>query len=298
MTVLAGAPASAAASVKATSSSGTAQHLLIGEYDGYQFPQDIDSYTAMAGASPHFVMWFQSWNEPLFYTSQQRGIDARSVVPIITWSPDSSSSFSMQDLVAGRYDSYIIAQAKLAKSWNKQIFIRIFHEMNGTWQTFGPTNVSSQLFVVGWRHVVDIFRAQGASNVKWVWSPNVYGAAPSKSTRSFDALYPGDSYVDWVGLDGYNFGTPWASWSVLYMKSYADITKLTQKPLMVAEWGTTGTGGDKSAWIRDAFLKQIPLQMPRIRAVVAFDRIAESDFRINSSPSALAAYQQAVKSTR
>jgi len=274
------------------STSPAVQQLLIGETNGYTFPQDIDSYTAIAGALPHFVMWFQSWHEPLFYSGQQRGIDARNVTPIITWSP--GSDFSMSRMVAGAYDSYITAQAKLAKSWKRPIFIRPFHEMNGTWVSYGPDKVSSQTFVAGWRHVVDIFRRLGVSNVTWVWSPNVYGSAPNQKSRAFDSLYPGNAYVDWVGLDGYNYGHPWMSWASLYSSSYADLAALSPKPMMVAEWGSTATGGDEAAWIRDAFLTEIPTDMPRIRAAVSFDRVAESDFRINSSTAVLAAYRAVI----
>jgi Glycosyl hydrolase family 26/Bacterial Ig domain/CARDB len=277
----------------ATMAASTAP-ILIGENSGYTFPADIDSYTNLVGAKPHFVMWCQSWDEPLFYSSQVAGIAARGATPLITWSP--GSNFAMPDLLAGNYDSYIVAQAKLARSWQQPLFVRLFHEMNGNWQSFGPGHTTSAQFVQGWQRVVALFRAQGVTNVSWVWSPNLDGFGPS--TVAFRPLYPGDSYVDWVGLDGYNFGNPWRDWSTLYRGSYDDITSLTAKPLMVAEWGSTEVGGDKAAWIADAFQTQIPVNMPRIRAVIAWNLVAESDFRVNSSPAALAAYRKVVNSAQ
>ena len=73
--------------------------------------------------------------------------------------------------------------------------------MNGNWNSWGtrPGNSSAD-YVAMWRHVVSIFRAAGASNVRWVWSPNIY-ASRSTTTRPFAAYYPGNAWVDDVGLD-------------------------------------------------------------------------------------------------
>jgi endoglucanase len=221
----------------------------------------------------------------LYYSSQRTGIDARDVTPLITWSP--GPDFSPSTLLAGGYDSYLIAQARAAKAWGRPIMVRMFHEMNGTWNSYGYTKQSPADFVASWRHVVDIFRAQGVTNVSWVWSPNIYGFG---QTAPFDAYYPGDAYVDWVALDGYNYGTTWRSFAQLYTASYNDITGLSAKPLMVAEWGCSPSGGNEAAWITDAFV-QVATAMPRIRAIVAFDHSREADFRVDSSSAVLSAYQ-------
>jgi hypothetical protein len=271
--------------------------IAIGVYPGYNFPADIDTYTQLAGKAPNVVMWFESWNEPLYYSGQVAGIDARGVTPLITWSPE---GYNLADINAGKYDAYIKTQALAAKSYGKPMMIRLAHELNGTWQTFCPcvSGQTNQQFIDFWRRTVDIYRANGATNVRWVWSPNIYTAA-QQGGKAFDAMYPGDAYVDWVGLDGYNFGPPnnsWQSLSQVFKYSYDDITKLTTKPLMFAEWGSTENAGDKAAWIRQGFLTDIPQQMPRVKLVVSFDRVAESDFRINSSPTSLSAYQDVVMS--
>lgn len=284
VTSVSASPAGAAAG-GATPAGG---HVLVGEYSGYNLPANIDSYTALAGSRPDLVEWFQSWDEPLYWSSQRAGIDARDVTPLITWSP--GSDFSMKSLLGGKYDSYLIAQAASAKAWTKPIMVRPFHEMNGNWNSYGYGKDSAADFVAGWRHVVDIFRGHGATNVSWVWSPNIFGWA---NTVSPDVYFPGDTFVDWVGLDGYNYTGAWRSFSTLFTRAYADVTKLTAKPLMIAEWGCTEVGGNKAAWIRDAFA-QLPTAMPRIRAMVSFDRVAENDFRIDSSSTALIAYQGTV----
>ena len=64
-----------------------------------------------------------------------------------------------------------------------------------------------QNYVASWKHIVDLFRAHGASNVRWVWAPSA--TLFSNSDGSVDAttwtyFYPGDSYVDWIACDHYN----------------------------------------------------------------------------------------------
>ena len=125
--------------------------------------------------------------------------------------------------------------------------------MNLSDNTWGPgvNGNTPEEFVAAWRHVVSVFRAVGATNVLWVWSPNVDcgGQCP------FDAFYPGDAWVDWVALDGYNYGpvddVPWMSMAQIFGPSYDDLTALTTKPLMIAETASTEEGGDKAAWITE-----------------------------------------------
>ena len=292
--LLAGVSCLIASTAVAQSSNPTpSQTIALGVYPGSTFPQDIDRYVELVGVKPAVVMWFQSWKEPLYYPEQRKGFAASDATAMITWLPD--KPVTLQSINRGDYDAYIQESAKLAKEWTHPLYVRLMHEMNGTWQNFGPGvqgNTPSD-FIQAWHHIVNIFRSNGADNVRWVWCPNIYGFG--RSVRPFHPLYPGDDYVDWVGLDGYNFGAPTAPWrnaEELFKPSYDDLERLTGKPIMIGEWGCGEAGGDKAAWIRETFRKTIPQLMPRMRVVIAFNRRAEADFRINSSPAALSAYQE------
>ncbi|MGR6967064.1 glycoside hydrolase family 26 protein [Geodermatophilus sp. URMC 61] len=278
----------------ATSLSGSAPlpppRIFVGVYSGYSFPGDLDGYIDAVGAAPDIVMWFQNWEEPLYYGEQMRGVAARGATPLITWSPGEDEDFDMRDLLAGEYDDYITRQADRAADWGRPMMIRPFHEMNGTWTSYGPPGTTPADFVSGWRHVVDLFRDRGVRNVSWVWTPNVMS---EEKTTAVAPLYPGDDYTDWVGVDGYNFGAPWLGWRTLFEPTYRAITSFTSKPFMIAEWGSAERGGDKAAWITE-FFRDMPEVMPAVQAVVSFDRVAEEDFRIDSSAAALAAYRAAV----
>jgi hypothetical protein len=154
--------------------------------------------------------------------------------------------------------------------------------------------------------VHDIFTNAGVTNVKWVWSPSTEDAWTPLSMMA--QYYPGDNYVDWVAMDGYNKGSSgygWQTWSQIFSGSYNTITHLTTKPLMIAETssneatGTQATQGlSKTAWIADAFAHGIP-SMPRIRAVLWFneDKTAAEgccNWTIQSSAGVQAAYAQAI----
>ncbi len=274
---------------------------------------DIDRYTQLAGHKPAFVNVFVSfvdqWPGRLADQAQSRG-----VVPVITWMPANfshPSKYSSQAVASGTYDSYIQAWAQSAKDWGHPFLLRFGHEMNGSWYPWGtgPGNKNGNTaadFVAEWKHVHDIFTSVGATNAIWVWSPS---ALQPKAPSIVDN-YPGDAYVDWTGLDGYNHGvlfknSHWESFTDLFGASYQQLAALSQKPIMIAEVGTVDQGGDKGAWLRSTFLNEIPTSFPRIRAVdwwnanqqyVANAHPPFEDHRVNSSAAALAAWQEIVAS--
>jgi beta-mannanase len=129
-----------------------------------------------------------------------------------------------------------------------------------------------------WRHVHAIFAARGATNVRWVWCPNSEGA----NNHLLTELYPGDTYVDWVGLDGYNWGDTraWSTWRSLYsifQANYETLVAMTKNPFMIAETASAESGGDKAAWIRWGLLDDLPTHFPRIAWVLWFDILKEAD---------------------
>ncbi len=284
--------------VAACSSSATTPAIALG-VSLSNAPGDgavIDHYSKQVGRSPAIVMWFQSWSEPLFYSDQVPNVDGRDAVPMITWDPViDGHGVPLADIAAGDHDDYLIEAAHLAASVKKPFLLRLAHEMNLPSSPFGPgaDGNTPQSFVAAWHHVVDLFRRAGATNVRWVWSPNTDcgGDCP------FQNLYPGDAWVDWVALDGYNTGrVGWKSLGQVFGPSYRKLIDLTGKPVMIAETSSTEVGGDKAAWIRQGLLQQVPADLPRVRAVVWFDQRTDGDWRVDSSPSALSAFREVVRS--
>jgi beta-mannanase len=143
--------------------------------------------------------------------------------------------------------------------------------------------------------VRSVFTAVGATNVRWVWTPIVeYGGSTPLA-----GLYPGDGSVDVVGLDGYNWGSTkpnigWKSFSQVFGPSLTRVRSLSRKPLWIAEIGCTEQGGSKAAWVDDMFATVAADS--RIDALVWFDADKETDWRINSSTSSLAAFERGLAS--
>lgn len=279
-------------------------------------PTKIDEYTNMVGTPPAIVAWYQNWAQSSVKEFDQRTMEAvtsRGAMPMVTWVPRDPTKgkankqqlkYAPRTIAAGEHDDYIQRWARGAAEWGKPMYIRFAHEMNTFWYPWGVgvnDNTSAE-YVAAWRHIVDIFRQEGATNVHWVWSPNV----STETSPSFEEIYPGDDYVDGIALDGYNWGTTqsWSRWQTLAEVLGPDYDKVTalapSKPFMIAEMGSAEEGGDKGAWIRDAFDKDIPTRLPATKAVVWFDSNktdeGETDWQIDSSQSSLAAYSEVAAS--
>jgi beta-mannanase len=257
----------------------------------------------MTGAMPPVVMWFQDWQHGGFNFDQMDLAASRNAIPMVSWMPsgDDWSRYTLARINAGEHDAYVRQWARDAAAWGQPFFLRFAHEMNGTWYPWSPGvngNTAAE-FVAAWRRVHGLFAQEGAANAVWVWSPNVE-AGPAHTPTPLAAVYPGDAYVDWVGLDGYNWGDQpgWRSFADVFGPSYEMLIRLTQKPLLIAETASGEVGGDKAAWIREAFQNALPRRFPRIRGVVWFHENKERDWRVDSSPGALAAYRAAIASHR
>lgn len=271
----------------------------------------LDRFASATGRMPKIVMYYRDWDDrrrnALITPSFLRPIVARRAVPMITWlprlgegDPVHQPDFSPAAIAAGGHDLFVRRAAREAAAYGSPLLLRFAHEMNGAWSSWGAWVDGNQPsdYVAMWQHVVSIFRMEGATNVRWVWSPNVYREGGfvlnDVSAMPFQPFYPGDRWVDFVALDGYNWGAlnrlGWQSFLDVFKNSYDALVALTGKPAMIAETASTELGGDKAAWIR-----KIPgvlrSQMPRIRAMIWFDREKEADWMVDSSSASAFAFR-------
>lgn len=245
----------------------------------------LTDLSARTGLKPRLVVFFQMWpaspDGPVdFPLASLKAIDGRGATPVITWEPmflveSEERAVSGTELLAGQWDAYLSAFAQAAKDWGRPLVIRFGHEMNlrryhwgGPEAAYGPA--SPELFQKMHRHVVGLFRQVGADRVKFAFCPN----AESIPNTSFDktagwntlaAYYPGDEWVDLLGLDGYNWGTTqtrerngwqsrWQSFEQIFGPAREELRRIADraKPLIVFETASADRGGDKAAWIKDA----------------------------------------------
>lgn len=247
----------------------------------------VANYTAEVGRQPDVVLWYTDFGGNLLTSEQISTLKATGQAPMVTWEPHTQS---LSAIAKGSYDSYLRGVARKTKEqWSGELMVRFAHEMNGSWY---PWSGSPATYVAAWRRIVNIFREEGATNVKWVWAPNVDRAG----TMPFAEYFPGESWVDYIGLDGYNWGnTPgnrWSSLKEVFSASYAKITSLSQKPLYITETASSETGGSKAEWIRTGYTQTIPQEFPRVAGVIWFNKVEADDWPIDSSQSSLEAYRE------
>lgn len=213
-------------------------------------------------------------------------------IPSASACPENQPDFSLQQILSGRYDSYVRDVARTIAALPVKVYLRPLHEMNGNWYPWcGTANGNSPAELVPvWHHLRKLFAEEHATAVEWVWSPyaSSYPACPE---NDFSAYYPGDEAVGLVGLDGYNWGNEkeWGSWQSfadLFAEAYRKVTELGSKAVIVAETASAEGGGDKAAWIGDMF-DQLTAGYPRIEAVFWFDIDKECDWRLHSSGTVL-----------
>jgi hypothetical protein len=300
--------ANPATSPGAISTPATIPSVALGAYipGAPSQPSNIDVYAALTGRMPSIVMWYQKWAPPFndFDVTGADAIRARGAMPLISWEPRATHQnfdplWSLGSIVDGDHDAYIHRWTHEVAAWGYTVYVRPMHEMNGNWTSWSPgvNGNTAEEFVSAWRHIIDIARAEGATNIRWVWCPNVDDGNPNLTP--YDRIYPGDSYVDWIGLVGYNWGTSqsWSTWqdlTAVFKGSIAKIDALTRKPLMIAEMGSAERGGDKATWITTGF-GRLMADLPEVKALVwfnAFDARLQTDWRVESSTDSLAAFRK------
>ena len=229
-----------------------------------------------------FMNWSHDWDSRLVTLASQKGR-----IPLITWE---NTDVTVKQIADGERDAYILSWAEGAKAFQKPIYLRPFPEMNGDWTHW---HGDAPTLVRAWRRIVGLFRQVGADDVRFVWSPNATDQ-PATPENRMELYYPGKDVVDVLALDGYNWGTTrsWSSWQSfeeIFRVPYGRITALGPQPVWIAETACAEQGGPKHAWIADMFATQA---FPRLAAIVWFNENKEADWRINSSPRALAAFKE------
>lgn len=266
--------------------------------------ESVNSFEQSARKHVSVVMWYADWQHNLPDLAQLRAVAARGAIPEITWEPwDSIKGFyshqptyTLASIITGSRDGYIRAWASALARYGAPVRLRFAQEMNGDWYPWAEAANGNRpgQFVQAWRHVHDIFRSMGAVNVKWVWSPFV--------SRVKAEEYPGSSYVDMIGLSGFNGGPelrwrPWRSFAALFGGGLAAVTRLApEKPIELSEVATSEQGGPKAAWISAMF--NTLTHYPRITSVVWFNVGKGSNWPIESSAASERAFAMGVASDR
>lgn len=238
----------------------------------------------------------------------------RGAVPLLMWQPNLRNGETLQTILNGRYDAYIDSWARAAAADGRPMLLRFAQEMNAPWFPWGANRRgnSADDFVAVWRKVWNAFRGPdgaGASNVKFVWSPNIkYGGSVP-----FADVWPGNGYVQVIGLDGYNYydfrndnGT-WKSMRVLFEASLEELTtSWPNKPIVICEVGSVNPHAadeyDKGRWLARG-LNYLYQNWPQVKGFVYFNiRLVGAEggvnWRLDSASSALSTWRDLTTDAR
>ena len=272
-------------------------------------PRVLGDFDSLVGGRPDIIHWYQPWGGtgdegvPLDRAALDQ-VAAQGAVPMITWEAwgtiHGQRPARLATVLSGAFDGYIDRFARTLQAYGKPVLLRPFHEMNNPdypWAV-GQSGNSAADLIRAWQYVHDRFAQIGATNVRWVWSPNT-----ENDLLPFSNIYPGDAYVDWLAVDGYNGGTqlPWGGWitpTKLFQRSYNSLSKLNaDKPVMIAETSSVEQGGVRADWIAELY-RGVPRAYPRIQAIVWFQadttNRGEADWRIQTSPASVTAFHDAI----
>ncbi|HTT54251.1 MAG TPA: glycosyl hydrolase [Streptosporangiaceae bacterium] len=204
----------------------------------------IDQFGQAIGKQPDLAPYYSSWGEP-FQTAFAAAAAQHGAVPLVQINP---AHIQLAAITAGRYDGYLRRFADAVRSYQRRVIVGFGHEPNGYWFTWGWQHSSAASFVAAWRHIVTVFRRQGAANITWLWTVNIIDTRGGIDPPG--AWWPGASYVNWVGIDGYYYKPSW-TFAPLFGPTLRAVRALTRDPVLISE--TAAGNADQPAKITNLF---------------------------------------------
>lgn len=305
----------------------TGAYIDFGDYEDTVTLEAIERFETMVGKHQAIIASSNFWGEQKFPRKTVAMLCRRGVIPLLFWSPwdrpyvekRPPDRFSLDSILAGKWDNYIDQWADQAKAINKPIMVSWGLEMNGEWfpwsgihygggKPIGTTEQSGyagpELYKRAFRYVVSRVKSRGADKILWVFHANNLSFPPAP-WNGISQYYPGSDVVDILALSVYGklfYNVPWVSFEKAMDKGYKELCLLdAEKPVMVAEWavGEFPKSGNKATWIEEAFVA-LKNRYPRVKAAVYWHERWENkdetytNLRINSTPEALKAYRNAI----
>jgi mannan endo-1,4-beta-mannosidase len=235
----------------------------------------VKAFTTATDVKPNVVVYYSGWLEP-FQVNFATAAAHDGAVPLVQINPTGTS---LAAIAAGRYDSYLSNFARAVRAYHHPVILSFGHEMNGYWYSWAYTHTSPVVFVAAWRHIVTLFRSRQVQNVTWLWTINTidkHARVPSPAP-----WWPGNSYVTWVGIDGY-FTKSSLVFTSVFGPTIVYVRSLTHDPILIAETSATPVVS-QPAKIADLFAG---IHLYSLLGFVWFDSVGsvdKVDWRLNSS---------------
>lgn len=264
----------------------TASYLGVFENGVPSSVAPVRTFAAAVGRWPNIVLYYSGWNDA-FQSRFAAAVRAHGGTVLVDLAP---TGVSLWSIAYGQQDAFLNSYAHEVRSYGHPVIISFAGEMNGNWYPYGWTHASPALWVRAWRHIVTLFRRDGATNVTWMWTVNrmTNGEGPIAD------WWPGASYVNWTGIDGYvYYGSD--TFAGMFGPTISAIRRLTHEPIFIAETAVGQVAGQAA---------KIPLLFAgvknyRLLGLLWFDvtqegSIFKQDWRLEGHQAAVAAFRRAV----
>ncbi len=209
----------------------------------------VARFASSVGRRPNIIGQYVAWNSPFAPQSVARAW-SYGALSYLAWEPFDAS---VQSIAEGHSDAYITQFATAVRALNLPIALSFGHEMNGDWYPWGTEGTTPAEFVAAWRRIHDLFIQAGATNVIWVWNPNDIYPVPQVQLKPY---YPGNAYVNWIGITGYASATGPFTYAGLYAPTVREIRSFTSKPFIIAETSVE-TGPNEVAGARQIIVNTV-----------------------------------------
>jgi Glycosyl hydrolase family 26 len=247
----------------------------------------VATFAQTAGRPPNLAGYYSGWAEP-FDVPFADSLRNHGVIPFVQIDPTDASVSAIAD---GSYDEYLRSYADSVRNFSDAVVIGFGHEMNANWYSWGYGHVPPSTFIAAWRHLVTVFRQQGADNVTWLWTVQ----SDEKGTGPVASWWPGAKYVTWVGVDGYYY-RPTDTFATVFGPTIDQVRKFTSDPVLLSETAVGPSAGPFSK-IQDLFRG---MSTYGTLGLVWFDKKQTSgqyhqDWRLEDNPSAEISFRLGVK---
>lgn len=265
------------------------------EGNGISDIQAINELESRENIDFDIISFYLAWTDESVNKFPHQLMDSiyqKNAIPMITWEPWAStlaSNDTVRDLseekkvfkhiIDGYFDDYIIKFANILKTYDKPIFLRFAHEFDNPqypWSQAG--NNTSEELKAAWIYVHKLMKKEGAHKAIFVWNP--------WKPKGMNNYYPGDQYVDWIGLTMLNYGPLNENGEVLpFNKLYEPFKNklywFTRKPIMLAEFGSLKLGqNNQESWLTNA-VDSINSSHENIKALVFFNSSVDENIPKN-----------------
>lgn len=265
---------------------GTPSHMLMGAYEANS-PGNwsgMAEFGSATGDAPKIALYYSTWNSGFNTTFAQTARHHGSYV-FVELEP---YGVSLSSVAAGHSDNYLREYASTVRGFGYPVILSFAHEMNGTWYSWGAGHTTPAEFVAAWRHVVEVFREEGATNVTWVWAVN-----DTNVPDSLRPWWPGAKWVNWIGVDGYYYFQG-DSFDSVFGQTIEQIRTFSKTPVMIAETAV-GVTTDRETQITSLF---DGARRDHVVGLVWFDKaqhagIYHQNWRLEDDSAALGAFKEA-----